>query len=65
MKKISIEGKTRTRRLPDNFVSLLGFPEPENFHFLGLRPKSESENFQNLKVIVIDLKVKIFRFRET
>jgi hypothetical protein len=30
MKKISIEGKTR--RLPDNFVSLLGFPEPENFH---------------------------------
>ena len=49
MKKISIEGKTR--RLPDNFVSLLGFPEPENFHFLGLRPKSESENFQNLKMI--------------
>jgi hypothetical protein len=31
MKKISIEGETR--RLPDNFISLLGFPEPENFHF--------------------------------
>jgi hypothetical protein len=33
MKKISIEGKTRRLPLPDNFVSLLGFPEPENFHF--------------------------------